>query len=151
MNKNQCLLIKTNDKRNFFTHERNFSQLIEFSKTFGAEISVVRLENPPILDLEDLVPAICDASYKAEFPNYEIVENKFNRKKIDGVGQQVHDFIKNKLIAGEIVSTFSIETKFQELNLGSPYLANHFCRVRKELTSEGFNVVKIGVGRYKID
>ena len=60
----KCLLLETKDKRKFFTHEKNFLQLIEFSRTFNAEISVVKMEQTELLDLKDLAPAICDAHYK---------------------------------------------------------------------------------------
>lgn len=51
-----CLLIETKDKRKFFTHEKNFIQLIEFSKAFNAEISIVKLEEGSVLELEELAP-----------------------------------------------------------------------------------------------
>ena len=80
----KCLLIQTKDKRKFFTHEKNFVQLIEFSKTFGAEISMVKLEEGPILELKELAPAICDPSYKKRFglkwQHYDDC-GKFSRKK----------------------------------------------------------------------
>jgi len=35
-------MIELKDRRKFFTHPKNLPELIEFSKTFGAELSVVR-------------------------------------------------------------------------------------------------------------
>ena len=68
-------MIKTKDNRKFFTHEKYLPQLIEFSKTFGAEISVVKIKNSDILDLNDLAPAICNANYKND-EDYELITTK---------------------------------------------------------------------------
>ena len=77
---NQCLMIKTKDNRKFFTHEEYFPQLIEFSKTFGAEISIVKIQDNNILDINDLAPAICNGNYKNE-ANYELVKIKTKSPK----------------------------------------------------------------------
>jgi hypothetical protein len=69
----KCLLIKTKDKRNLFTEKKNFGQLIEFSKTMGAKISVVKADNPDILSIEELPPAICNSNYRPRTP-FEILE-----------------------------------------------------------------------------
>ena len=77
---NQCLMIKTKDNRKFFTHEKYFPQLIEFSKTFGAEISIVKIQDNNVLDMDELVPAICNANYKND-ENYELVTIKMTTPK----------------------------------------------------------------------
>ncbi len=59
----QCLMIKTKDKRKFFTAEENYLPLLEFSKLFKAEMSIVKVRDAEILDLEQLAPALCDANY----------------------------------------------------------------------------------------
>ena len=77
---NQCLMIKTKDNRKCFTHEKYFPQLIEFSKTFGAEISIVKIKDNNVLEMNDLAPAICDANYKND-ENYELVSIKITPPK----------------------------------------------------------------------
>ena len=77
---NQCLMIKTKDNKKFFTHEKYFPQLIEFSKTFGAEISIVKIKDNNILDINELIPAICNANYKND-ESYELVTTKIEQKK----------------------------------------------------------------------
>lgn len=69
----QCLMIETKDKRNFFTHKKNYMPLIEFAKTFKAQISVVKTNEAELLDLVDLSSAICNPYYKQK-ANFEIVE-----------------------------------------------------------------------------
>ena len=60
----KCLLIKTKDNRKFLTHEKNLNSLIEFSKTFGAEIFTVPIAQEfSILELKDLVAALCNPQY----------------------------------------------------------------------------------------
>jgi Holliday junction resolvase len=81
--KTKCLMIETKDNRKFFTHSKNFKQLIEFSKNFGAKMFIVKtdISRSSILDLPKLAPALCNKSYKAKVPNFEIIETKLNKKK----------------------------------------------------------------------
>ena len=76
----KCLMLKTRDNRKYFTHEKNYDYLIEFSRTFGAEVSVVEVEEAEVLDLEELAPAICDCDpvYKTtpEFKRFIIRDLK---------------------------------------------------------------------------
>jgi hypothetical protein len=74
----QCLMIKTKDKRQFFTYEKHLPQLIEFSKIFNAEISVVKIDGEKILDLEELPEAICNSAYKNK-SKYELISEKIGK------------------------------------------------------------------------
>jgi len=72
-----CVMIKCKDKRKFFTHKKNLPCLMEFSKIFNAEISVVRVKEAEILDLPQLAPAICDANFTQSVPaECKIIEIK---------------------------------------------------------------------------
>lgn len=69
----KCILIKTKDKRQFFTHSKNCNKIIEFANTFNAEVSIVKAENPEILDLVPLASAVANAEYSDE-KIYEVLE-----------------------------------------------------------------------------
>lgn len=72
--KNQILMVETNNKK-FFTHKKNYTQLIEFSKTVDAEMSIVKVDDVVILDLQELAPAICNANFQQKQPKkIEIIE-----------------------------------------------------------------------------
>jgi len=58
MSKKDCLLIKTRNKRKLFTSKRNLKKLMEFAKLLGLKISIVKVENPKILDLKELAYSI---------------------------------------------------------------------------------------------
>jgi hypothetical protein len=76
----KCLLIETTDKKQFITHKEYLNQLIEFSKTFGATISIVEAKGVKPLKIEDLVPAICDQNYENKKFNYKIIETKIKKE-----------------------------------------------------------------------
>lgn len=58
-------MIRTKDNRKFFTYEENLPELLEFSKIFEAEISIVKIKDTNIcLDINQLAPAICNACYQ---------------------------------------------------------------------------------------
>ena len=153
----RCLMIKTKDKRNFFTHEKNFPQLIEFSKTFKAEISLVKVEDPTIMELTQLAPAICDANFAVPSVNkYEILEIKSpvapkkRRDKILRVASQIKSYITNKFLKGDVVTLKDLRRKYKRYNLSVPCLSNHVARVKKELTERGKHIKRTGMGKYQI-
>jgi hypothetical protein len=148
----KCLLIETKDKRKFFTHEKNFLQLIEFSKTFNAEISVVRLDQAPILDLEQLAPAICDPDYKKNIIKYEVIETKLgstNRPNILKIANKINNFIVEQFGKKTTVSLKELKKKFKQCGLSDAALCNHIRRAKKQLESQGLEFVKLGAGIYK--
>jgi len=68
----KCLLLETKDKKKYFTLVGNSKHLKEYCRTFGAKMMVVKaeLEKSNVLDLDKLVPALCDKNHenvKAEF------------------------------------------------------------------------------------
>ena len=152
----KCLLVKTRDKRNFFTHEKNLPELIEFSKTFGAEISVVQVKEAEVLDLVKLGTAICDTAYAPQQrPDYEILETKIptqtrKRSRILKTSQKIRDFIKNEFLKGKVVSLQTLKKRFNRHQLTSACLCNHMKVVREELEDEGYSVKKVGGGKYQI-
>jgi hypothetical protein len=149
----QCLLIETKDNRQFLTHEKNFIQLIEFSKHFKANISLVKIDNGEILDLEQLAPAICNSNYKKNKIDYKVIETKMKcskRKIITSNSTKVQKEIKNKFLQREIVSLKEIKKIFKKLNLTDATLCNHMKKVREDLCKEGYSFVKLGAGKYRI-
>lgn len=151
----KCLLIETKDKRKFFTHEKNFVQLIEFSKTFNAEISVVKMDKGPLLDLEELAPAICDAGYKKPQINYEVIETKLGktgraRPNILKTANKVNKYIVDRFTNRASVSLKDLKKRFKQFELSDAALCNHIRRAKKQLESQGLTFVKTGAGTYRV-
>lgn len=149
----KCLLIETKDKRKFFTHEKNFIQLIEFSKAFNAEISTVKLESGHVLELEELAPAICDSDYKKSDVQYEVLETKIcnvrSREEILRVAEKVKKYISEQFQKRNTVSLKDLKNKFKKHELTDAALCNHVRRVKSELEKDGLKFLKIGAGQYK--
>jgi len=152
--KRKCLLIQTRDSRKFLTHEENLQQLIEFSKTFGAEISVVKIKEGEILDLVDLVPAICNKEYKTKLA-FELLEKKIEspsrrRKDILKQATRIRGYITREFLKGNIVSLREVRRKFASENLTLACYCNHLSESRKHLMASGFNIQKVGGGKYQL-
>jgi hypothetical protein len=157
MKANKCLLLKTPDQRCFFTDEKNYPTLIEFGKTFGAEISIVNTkELVEIQDLSDLAKSICSET-KIEYPAYEVVETKLpavvnptteNRNSKLKQAKEVIDFIRAELLAGNLVSLSMLETRFTNISKSS--LSNYFSRAKRELLSQGHDVKREKPGQWII-
>ncbi len=151
----QCLMIKTKDKRKFFTHEKNYVQLIEFSKVFDAEVSVVKVKEAEILDLPDLAPAICTSNCQ-EPVDYQILEIKISqaqkkRKDILKHADRIKKYIRIKFMSGVVVSLKELTAKFNKYNVTVACLCNHLTQVRKQLESCNVKIVKVGGGKYKME
>lgn len=151
----KCLLIQTKDKRKFFTHEKNYFQLIEFSKTFNAEVSIVKLEQGTVLELEQLAPAICDPAYKKVNAQYEVIETKMategrTRADILKIACKVKKYVSEQFRNRNCVSLKKLKKKYKKHKLTDAALCNHVRRVKQELEKEGFKFLKIGAGQYKV-
>lgn len=72
-------MIEMQDKRKFLTHEENFTNLLEFSDIFNAQISIVNANDDDILDLVTLANAISNKNYKPKH-EIELVEIKKPKK-----------------------------------------------------------------------
>jgi hypothetical protein len=141
----KCLLVKTKDKRNFFTDEKHLPRLIEFSKTFGAEISVVQAEEAEVLNLVQLGTAICNTSYAPVIkPNYEIIETKVKSKK--NTSQEIRKFINKTLLSGNVVSSKEIIKKFG----ASPSCVSiQIKAIKQKLEKDGLQIKNISRGKFQ--
>jgi hypothetical protein len=142
--KKQCLLIETPDHRKFFTHEKNYPQLLEFSNTFGAEISLVQAEDPDILTLEKLAPALCDPNYKQKVA-FELVKPPATKKKAREASQLIRTWIKKQMTTpGTTLNVGRIQKAFPQLSLTKAAFCNHFKIAREEMAEAGYKIAKQG-------
>lgn len=149
----QCLMIKTKDSRKFFTHKKNFTPLMQFSKLFKAEISIVQTKEAEILDLKELAPALCDCNFKQPEPEYQIIEVKMTqrqRSEIRKNAKSIQEYIENQFIRGELVSLRELKRIFGETGITNACLCNHLSQVRRNLEKKGYVVLKQGGGKYRI-
>jgi len=151
----KCLMVKTKDNRSFFTHSKYYPQLTEFSKTFGAEISVVKIKEGEVLDLIQLAPAICNSDYTAK-PEFEILETKIPikkrcRSKLLKNSQKIRNYIESQFRNGTTVSLKILMNRYKRLRITSACLCNHIKVVREKLEKEGMKIIKVGGGKYQMN
>lgn len=152
----KCLLLKTPDDRHFFTEEKNYSLLLEFGRTFDAEISIVKTKDQvEVLDMDDLVKSICTLQ-KDEHPEYDVVEIKLAAPAKSAAGRQeklkktheVNDFIRAEFLAGKIVSLSGLEEKYTDWSKSA--LSAHLTRTKRELQAQGHFITRDKQGQYRI-
>ena len=152
------LLIETKDKKKFLTHEKNFLQLIEFAKTFSATLFMVESNDLPI-ELENIVTSICNSDYKSPEYIYEILETKIenrpiienNRKNLIKNANQIKSYIEKQFKNRNIVSLEELKKKFKKYNLSDAAFSNHVKNVKNKIENQGFQVKKLGSGKYSIN
>lgn len=152
MPKSNILMVKTKDKRKLFTFQKNLPMLVEFAKMFNAELAIVHSETAEVLDLNKLVPALCDSTYNADH-KFEVVQPvlpKENRQREALLmnASQIREYIKKKLLSGKSVSLKDLKTKFGKMGLTDSCLSNHFSQIRKDLEAAGQPLLKTGAGKY---
>jgi hypothetical protein len=151
----RCLLIQTKDHRRFLTHEKSLPSLIEFAKTFGAEIYVVKPHRgATILKLKKLTTSICDSHYDGH-PDCTRLEKLFPKAKRDRTtilseARMIRRFIEKRFMAGKSVSLKELKEKYKDRNLTDACLCNHMSVVRKKMSLSGHRFNKIGAGNYTI-
>jgi hypothetical protein len=151
--KEKRLLVKTKDNRKFITYEKNLQSLVEFAKTFGAEIELVEIEKgTKSLELKALTAAICNPVYEgcAEYTGIEKIfpESKKGRKSILSEAKVIRQFIQKKFLSGKPVSLKDLKDKYKNQKLTDACLCNHVAMVRKSLCKEGYSFRKVSAGTY---
>lgn len=153
--KNSCLLIKTADKRSFLVSDKILTSIIEYVKTFHAEIYRVDvLEGKVISQLKNLAGAICNPDYDVEMKveNLEKIYPKSRpRDSILKNAKSIRDFIYNKLMNGNSVSLKDLKNKYKDCDITDACLCNHLSAVRKQLIKSGKTIKKIGQGKYRLE
>jgi|694.fasta_scaffold01232_19 hypothetical protein len=150
----KCLLIETKDKRKFFTHKKNFSQLIEFCKIFKANLSIVNMKEGAILDLEELVPALCNPKQKKQNYEYVVIENKISpcceKPNKREMAKKIQNNIKNNFLSNKIIVLKELKGKYNKYGFSDANLCNYVKKIKNELSKEGYTFSKIAAGAYKI-
>ena len=151
-----CILLRTSDKRCFFTYKRHLRHVTEYFKTFGAEIFLAKAYNLHVLELKDLVQGLCDTNKNQNGVEHTIIQRLHpikakSRKEMQIAAKDIKQYIESRFLDGEVVSLKKIKSKFQDLDLSDSCLSNHLSRVRKELEDSGKEIQRIGLGKYKIN
>lgn len=148
---NNCLLIKIKDNRKFLVQEKHLQSLIEFAKTFNAEIFQVSTKEKT-MSLEKLATAICNPQHKKniEFEKIKKIypEIDKNRSGIIKNAAKINKFIRDCLLSGEPISLKDLKNKYKNYNITDSCLCNHLNNTRKKLIEEGYEFVKVGAGKY---
>lgn len=157
----KCLMLKTKDNRRFLTHEKNLPMLKEFVNTFGAEISLVEVDDPKlkkqILALKKLAPALCNQQESSDLPKMKVVKRlipqyKRSRQDILKAATLIQKFIRNRLASGKPMSLKELKKKYQDkYQMTDACLCNHLSQIRKQLAEEGYIITKIGAGVYQAE
>ncbi len=144
------LMLLTKDKKKFFTPMKNFQCLIEYAKTFNAQMFQVKIKEGKVLELKNLVVALCDPEYTCDITYSETARlfPELGRDKILKNAEMIQSFIRKRLLGGKTVSLKELKEKYEKLKITDACLCNHLSTVRKALIREGRIVEKVGAGAY---
>jgi hypothetical protein len=147
----ECLLIRTKDNRKFLTYEKHLPSIIEFAKTFGAEIYQVEAVGK-LMELKSLANAICDPQYD-ENPEHTKIDKLYpkSKKTRDNIlkdAAKISRFIRRRLLSGKAISLKELKEKYKDCNVTDACLCNHLATMRRSLTREGHSFEKVGAGKY---
>lgn len=153
----QCLMLNANNKK-LFTHKNNFPELIELSKTFGVEVSIVKVKEAEILDFNEIASKLCEASPQTEVPVYKTIQIKIPKsgrpKKLEGRAKtmdeagRIRSYVELDFLAGNEVSLTKLKEKFKKYDLTDSTFCNHISYVKNNLAKQGYKISKVSVGKY---
>lgn len=154
-----CVLLCTPDKRNFFTYKKHLKHILEYVKTFKAEVFLTKATNLHILELEELVQSLCDSSKNQNGIEYEIVEKLFpkhtkenqSKEKQEKFSSKVYDYIIKEFRESKVVCLSKIKSKFKDTGLSDSSFSNYLRKARLQIAKDGYYVFKVGIGKYKAD
>lgn len=153
----KLLLIRTPDKRRFFTYRKNLSKVLEFAKTFQAELFSVEVEGAEVLELNKVSAAFCLPSYNCDVRCLKA--KKISRKRTRSGKRRtdlltnavlIRGYLRSQLLANQTISLKDLQKKFEKLALTDSCLYSHLSQVRKEMEGEGYIITKINTGEYAI-
>lgn len=165
------LLIRMKDGKEYLVPLGNLIHLVEFAKTFGAEIHRVNV-GPEVktTGLCDLPRVMCDSRYElraayteagrvvpqdAEKTVLHLVQEPrpeiaMSRGMIRSRAENIRKAIRDRFLAGKGVSAKDLHHELGE-EVTRAAMTAHVTRVRQELEAEGKKVVKVASGHYVIE
>jgi len=152
------IMIQLKNKKIFFTHMKNLPTLVEFAKTFNATIAVVNVD-ADVLELEDLAVAFCNPNFKSSDEPYDVIQTLYpsttktgrTRSQILQDAKNIKQKIRDLFLAEKAITLKKIKLQFEKSKLTDACLSTHFSNVRKQLSQEGYSIVKFGLGHYGIN
>lgn len=135
-----CLMIMLKDKRKFLTSQSNLKHLIEFAKTFHAELSIVSVEGIKTLPLERLAAEICDTNAKNEDFEYKVVRRVSTKE--NAASTALFNHIVRVLRSGRCVDESKVVDTFRKKGMDDSSIHSHINRAMRYLSSLGFRVRK---------
>ena len=144
------------DGRHYLTSQQHLGVLIEFARTFKAEISVVEMEEETLIyDLDALVAMICAATTTMSLPQHKLIEMKV-KNPVNGIEvrsrreqlAEVSGYVNNALIERGICSIHELLDKFREIE--KPVLSNVLNRVVQRMRRQHYALVRVSVGVFRV-
>lgn len=146
----QTLMIQMKDKRKYYTEPSNLPMLVEFAKTFGAELTLVESPGVDTMDLERLAPALCDDAYKSPrlgrnirvvHKLYPIEEKRVRtRQEMLQNAKDIREHIRLTLETNGAIRAADVKEKFYDLELTDSCMSNHVAVVIKDMKKHGIHV-----------
>jgi hypothetical protein len=152
----KALMITMPDSSCYLTQSENLSCLIEFARTFKAEISVIELkEKCEIHSLDSLIQTICSGDKHHMTPEHTIIEIKIKGdlqsvKKRSHREQtaEIHKVARQIVETQKKISIADLKEKFP--NIDKTILNNCLTRAIQKLQVEGVQIIKIKPGIFTV-
>jgi hypothetical protein len=143
------LMIELKDKRKFITNKKNLSNLIEFSKTFNADLSIISTESKNSLSLEQLANEICDTNRKQEEFKYKTIETL--NKKETNQSNLIFSHIIKTLQSKKEIDTNKLIAKFKKKGIDEKNIYSQITKAKNYIKNIGKTLKRLGKTKYKID
>ncbi len=144
-----CLMITLKDKRKFITKKQYLNQLLEFSRTFNATLSIVATNEKKPLSLDQLAKEICDTNYRNENFKYKIIKN-LEKPKQDK-NNIIFSSILQNIEKNKIFDSEKLVKKYKKKGIDAKNIYSQITKAKKHIKRIGMTLRKISKTQYEIN
>lgn len=135
-----CLMIKLRDKRKFLTSQKNLKNLLEFAKTFHAELSIVSVQGKKPMSLEKLASEICDTNSKNQDFQYKVVKKiGFSKTAMES---SIFNHVVRVLRTGKCIDEGKIFESYKKRGVDHSLIHSQIIRAKRYLSCLGMQVTR---------
>jgi len=139
-------MIILKDDRKFLTNTKNLNQIVEFSKTFKAKLSIVNTSCKNILSLDKLAEEICDTNKKnIEFEHILIKPINLNECKNNLIFKQIIKTLRSK----KSVDTEKIVERYTKKGMNVKNIHSQIKEAKEHIEKIGMTLKDIGKTKFK--
>lgn len=132
-----CVMITTQENKNFFASKKHLKELQEFANRFNMDIKLVKTCSKNIQSLENIAKLICNQNYTGLSVEYTNIHASNIRNKPSSQNQKIRQEIEKLFLHNKKTSLAEIKLALKKPDISASSLTLIFNEVKKNLSIKG--------------